>query len=70
MERETIVNQVDELISSGININDIFVNDGDSEWGESCAFTRTTAESMLDDWGLEGPDRDEMMSKLTPAIDY
>lgn len=46
-----IRNEIQKLAAGGVPLNDILVNDGLSEWGDTCATTRDAALELIEEWG-------------------
>lgn len=73
MDRNAIIEQIKALRNSGIPMDEIYVNDGASEWGDDGACTTEQCESLLDEWANDGcldMSRDEAMSMLVPAAEW
>lgn len=51
-----IIEQINILVSAGYSLDEIRVNDGNSEWGEDAAVTADSLDGLRAEWEMDGND--------------
>lgn len=51
-----IVEQINNLVAAGYSLDEIRVNDGNSEWGDDAAVTADSMNDLRAEWEMDGND--------------
>lgn len=58
--KDVIVERINDLVRTGLTVDDIYVNDGNSAWGDDCAVTREEMDTLAQEWVSDGQGIDDL----------